>query len=81
MKQETGSINLLNPSPEGFGKVAASWEAEKLVYSIPEVADKLGICRNLAYKLVKENKIPGVIHLGRRTVISVATFKKFTEGS
>ena len=42
---------------------------EKLVYSIPEVAEVLGISKGLAYKLVKEKKLP-IIALGKRKVVS-----------
>ena len=41
---------------------------EKLVYSIQEVAELLGISRSYAYELAKEKKIP-VLDLGRRKVI------------
>lgn len=41
---------------------------EKLVFSIQEVAELLGISRSYAYELAKEKKIP-VLDLGRRKVI------------
>lgn len=41
---------------------------EKLVYSIQEVAELLGISRSYAYELAKEKRIP-VLDLGRRKVI------------
>lgn len=33
---------------------------ERLFYSVPEVAEILGISRSLAYKMVKEKKIPAL---------------------
>ena len=42
---------------------------EKLVYSIDEVSQKLDISRNLAYRLAREGKLPGVIHVGDRRMV------------
>ena len=42
---------------------------DKLVYSIKEVAEVLGISRSYAYQLVKEKRLP-VIELGKRKIIS-----------
>ena len=41
---------------------------EKLVYSVVEVAELLGISKSYAYELVKLKKLP-VLDLGRRKVI------------
>lgn len=41
---------------------------EKLVYSITEAAEVLGISKSHAYELVKQNKLP-VVELGKRRVI------------
>jgi excisionase family DNA binding protein len=43
---------------------------ESLVCSVGEAASKLGISRNLAYALAREGKLPGIISLGRRLVVS-----------
>jgi len=42
---------------------------EKLVYSVDEVSEKLGISRNLAYRLARQGKLPGVIHVGNRRMV------------
>ena len=42
---------------------------EKLVYSVDEVAQRLNISRNLAYRLAREGKLPGVIHVGNRRMV------------
>ena len=42
---------------------------EKLVYSVDEVSQKLNISRNLAYRLAREGKLPGVIHVGGRRMV------------
>lgn len=41
---------------------------ERLVYTVPEAAELLGISKSYAYELVKEKKIP-VLDLGKRKVI------------
>ena len=56
-------------------------EAEKLVYSVDEVAKLLKISRNLTYRLCRERKLPGVIFLGnRRMVVSVAAIDRLLSG-
>jgi hypothetical protein len=45
-------------------------ENMKLVYTVAELQGVLGISKNLAYRLVKERSIPGVIQLGKRLVVS-----------
>jgi excisionase family DNA binding protein len=44
-------------------------ETERLVYSVDEVSKKLQISRNLTYKLAREKRLPGVIHLGSRRMV------------
>ena len=54
---------------------------EKLVLSIPEVAEKLSISRNLVYRLAREKKLPGVIELGpKRMVVSAAAIERLLNG-
>jgi predicted DNA-binding transcriptional regulator AlpA len=43
---------------------------ESLVYSVEEAGKKLGISRSLAYSLARARKLPGVIFLGHRLVVS-----------
>ena len=47
---------------------------EKLVYSIQEVANLLGISRSYAYELVRNGTIPALV-LGRKRVIPKEKFK------
>ena len=49
---------------------------DKLTLSVPEAARVLGIGRNTAYTLAREGKLPGVIDLGRRLVVSRAALEK-----
>ncbi|MBM4463426.1 MAG: helix-turn-helix domain-containing protein [Chloroflexi bacterium] len=52
-----------------------------LVYSVDEVARKLQISRNLAFKLAREKRLPGVIHLGnRRMCVSAAVIDRLLAG-
>jgi predicted DNA-binding transcriptional regulator AlpA len=54
---------------------------KKEVYSVREVSQKLNISRNLAYRLCREKKIPGVIHLGKwRMVVSAAAIDRLLAG-
>jgi predicted DNA-binding transcriptional regulator AlpA len=56
-------------------------EIKKEVYTVTEVSRKLAISRNLAYRLCREKKLPGVIHLGKwRMVVSVAAIDKLLAG-
>jgi len=43
---------------------------EPLVYDIPSVAKLLKISNSLCYRLCRAGQIPGVLHLGKRTLIS-----------
>lgn len=49
---------------------------ERLVYSVSEVAELLGISKSYAYQLVKEKKIP-VLDLGRRKVIPKVSLEEW----
>ena len=49
---------------------------EKLVYSIQEVADLLGISKSYAYELVRKGIIPTLV-LGRKKVISKEKFNQW----
>ena len=53
---------------------------EKLVYSVDEVAQRLSISRNLAYRLARQKALPGIIHVGhRRMVVSKIAMQKALE--
>lgn len=54
---------------------------ECLTWSIETAAQKLGISRNLAFRLARENLLPGVIHLGsKRMVVSKLAIEKLLQG-
>ena len=56
-------------------------ETQKLVYSVEEVSKKLSISRNLAYRLCREQKLPGVLFLGqKRIVVSAAAIDRLVQG-
>ena len=42
---------------------------QKMTLSIPEVAETLGISRNLAYELAARGELPGLIRLGEKRVV------------
>lgn len=52
---------------------------EKLVYSIQEAADLLGISRSYAYELARNGTIP-VLELGRKRVIPKEKFNQWVNG-
>ena len=52
---------------------------EKLVYSIQEAADLLGISRSYAYELVRRGTIPS-LELGKKRVIPKVTFIQWVNG-
>ena len=53
---------------------------EKLVYSIQEAADLLGISRSYAYELVRNGTIPALV-LGRKRVIPKEKFVTWVNGN
>ncbi len=52
---------------------------EKLVYSIQEAADLLGISRSYAYELVRRGTIPS-LELGKKRVIPKVKFIQWVNG-
>ena len=42
---------------------------QKMTLSISEVAETLGISRNLAYELAAKGELPGLIRLGEKRVV------------
>ncbi|MDD7637867.1 MAG: helix-turn-helix domain-containing protein [Clostridiales bacterium] len=52
---------------------------EKLVYSIQEVADLLGISRSYAYELVRNGTIPALV-LGKKRVVPKEKFNNWVNG-
>ncbi len=52
----------------------------KAVYSVDEVAKLLNCSRNLAYKLARQKRLPGVIHLGdKRMIFSAKAIDRLLE--
>ena len=54
-------------------------EMEKLVYSVQEVAELLGISKSYAYELVRDGTIP-VLQLGRKRVIPKEKLNEWING-
>ncbi len=52
---------------------------EKLVYSIQEVADLLGISRSYAYELARNGTLP-VLELGKKRVIPKEKLNQWVNG-
>ncbi len=53
---------------------------EKMVYSIQEVAELLGISRSYAYELVRKGTIPGALVLGKKRLIPKEKFAEWVNG-
>ena len=54
---------------------------QKMTLSISEVAEMLGISRNLAYQLATRSELPGLIRLGeKRMVCSKLAIDKLLQG-
>ena len=54
---------------------------QKMTLSIPEVAETLGISRNLAYELAARGELPGLIRLGeKRVVCSKLAIERLLQG-
>ena len=52
---------------------------KSLVYNVETVAKKLSISRNLAYRLAREKRLPGVIDMGKRICFSAASIDRLLE--
>ena len=53
---------------------------EKLVYSIQEAADLLGISRSYVYEMVRNGTIPS-LELGKKRVIPKVKFNQWVKGA
>lgn len=53
---------------------------ERLVYTIPEASELLGISHIHGYLMAKRGELP-TIRLGRRIVVPKAAFEKFLENA
>lgn len=51
---------------------------EKIVYSVPEVAELLSVSKSYMYELVKQKRIP-VLDLGKRKVIPKAILEEWIQ--
>jgi len=57
-------------------------ENEKpLLYTVEETSQKLRISRNLCYRLCRQRKLPGVIFLGKRMMVSAAVIDRLIAGN
>ena len=52
---------------------------DRLVLTVPEAAELLGICRNAAYEGVRRGEIPS-IRIGKRLVVPRAAFEEMLKG-
>ncbi len=53
---------------------------EKLVLTIPEAGERLGISRAQAYLMAKRGVLP-ILHLGRRQVVPIAALNRMLENA
>jgi excisionase family DNA binding protein len=53
-------------------------QQERVTYSVPEVAQLLGISRNSAYEAIKRGEIP-VIRFGTRIIVPKPAFDRLIE--
>ena len=54
---------------------------QKMTLNMPQVAEILGISRNLAYELAARGELPGLIRLGeKRVVCSKLAIDKLLQG-
>ncbi len=60
-------------------EVALVDRPERLVISVPEAADMLGISRRLAYELAARDELP-VLRLGGRVLILLRPLERLLEG-
>ena len=53
---------------------------ERKTLTVVEAANILGIGRNTAYELARQDKLPGALRLGRRILVSRQALEAFLEG-
>ena len=51
------------------------------VASVPEVAEMLGISKDLAYDLARRGELPGAFQLGRRWLVSLIRLRAAVHGT
>jgi len=61
-------------SQESCGLGAHETRRARRTYSVEEAAEMLGLSRDAAYRACRNGKIPGLIVIGRRYLISKAGF-------
>lgn len=61
--------------PGGNSERGENMKSEKQALSVADAAARLGICRSLCYRLVREGTIPSV-QLGRRVLIPVTALEE-----
>ena len=52
-------------------------DEQKLVYTVPEVAKKIGIARGEAYKLARSGRIPTIRIGEKRIIVPVQAFENW----
>ena len=63
-----------------YGNIICEVELmDKIVYTMQEIADMLGISRSYAYELVRNGTIPS-LELGKKRVIPKEKFNKWVNG-
>ena len=55
-------------------------EADQATMDVPTAGRLLGIGRGLAYELARRGKLPGVLRLGTRYVVSRKLLERFLDG-
>lgn len=53
---------------------------EALTYSAAELARLAGVSKSLIYSLARQNRLPGMVKIGRRTKIGKAAADKWLRG-
>jgi excisionase family DNA binding protein len=79
MSKQRSNPKPIERRPERRAVVLAKRAASKMA-TVEDVADELGIGRNLAYALAKAGRIPGIMQLGRRYLIPRTILAKITNG-
>lgn len=59
----------------------ANIEVEPATLTLEEAAKKLGIGRDLAYRLAKASRFPGLLRLGGKYVVSKTQLENFLSGT
>jgi len=60
------------------GKTMTGRSESRTTITVPEISDRLGICEETVYEMLRSKEIPNMRH-GRRYIVSRAAFQRWEQ--